>query len=336
MIRGLTVIKLPWPKHPRDNRPGLRRITSLSAAVRRFAALSVCLLVLSHQSIVLAEGSDGLPRVLRFGLLARILPDTDVHETQVAVELWAREMSHIMGYRSSAKVTVFSDPQAMCKAVRRGNLDIASLTAVDYLKIRNTVPLTPAFVAANNVGRGREHLLITHRDSGIRDFSGLRGKTLLLLPLTRQEPSHIWLDVLLMKEGKKNRSAYFHQVRETASASQAIMAVFFRQADAAIVSRGAFETAVALNPQLERRTRIIAESSSLAGDIVCIPDTVDEKMKRTITNAAMEMHKTAVGRQMGILFQVDRIIPYRSSYLDGLSELLREQAGIRKKLARGR
>jgi ABC-type phosphate/phosphonate transport system substrate-binding protein len=314
----------------------LRRNPHSSAKRHLLCGLFAALVLLSQPAITGADNGDGLPKVLRVGLLTRILVDIDVHEAQVAIELWAREMSRTMGMKSSAKVMIFPDSQAMCRAFRDGTLDIITLPCVEYIKIRDKSLVEPIFVAANSVGKGRDHLLIAHRDSGIRSIPDLRGKTMVLLPFARQEASHIWLDVLLMKEGKRNRADYFRQVREYSTASQAIMAVFFRQADAAIVNRGAFETAVALNPQIGRKTRVIAESASLAGEVTCVPAMADERMKRSITSAAMQMTKSAVGRQMSILFQVDRLIPYQPSYLDGLAELLKEQANLRGKFYRRR
>ncbi len=310
---------------------GPRRSPHPSAKRHLLCGLFAALVLFSQPALCGADNGDGLPKVLRVGLLTRILVDIDIHEAQVAVELWAKEMSRVMGMKSSAKVVIFPDSRSMCRAFRDGTLDIITLPCVEYLKIRERFPVEPLFVAANNVGTGREHLLITHRSSGIRSISDLRGKTIVLLPAARQEASHIWLDVLLMKEGKPIRTAYFRQVRESSTASQAIMSVFFRQADSAIVYRGAFETAVALNPQIGRRTRIIAESASLAGEVTCVPSAAGEKMKHTVLNAAMEMNKTIVGKQMGILFQVDRIIPYKPSYLDGLAELLKEQSNLKCK-----
>lgn len=324
-------------EHPRDSRLlETRHPVQLLAALCGIIALAAPLFLLSQPALAASERDEPLPKVLRVGLMAGIFVDTNTSEAQVAIELWAREMARILGMKSSAKVYIFPDLSSMSGALRRGTLDIICLPCVDYIKTRNSLSVDPLFVAANSVGQGREHLLITRRDSGIRSFSDLRGKNITLLPPAKQEASHIWLDVLLMKEGKRVRTGYFRQVGESSTASQAIMAVFFRQTDAAIVSRGTFETAVALNPQLGHRTRVVTKSASLAGEVTCVPSTTGENMRRRIMNAAMQMTETSVGRQMSVLFQIDRLIPYKPSYLDGLAGLLREQANLRGKLARRR
>jgi ABC-type phosphate/phosphonate transport system substrate-binding protein len=281
-----------------------------------------------------AELDDVIPKVLRVGFSTRILSDIDPRDAQTAMELWTRELSRSMGIKAQPQTVIFRNSAEMLESLKKGALTIVTLPANDYLKFRDETRLTPSLVSSSNEGRGRAFVLITRRDSGIRTFADLQGRMILLLSPTKQEVSHLWLDVMLMREGKRDRSSFFRQVKEATSASQAIMAVFFRQADASIVSRGAFETGKALNPQIGSQLSIISESKPLIGDITCIPSSVNEKLKRSIEYAALHLHESAIGKQMFTLFQIERTIPFKPSYLDGVLELLRERETLLAKLAR--
>ena len=114
------------------------------------------------------------------------------------------------------------------------------------------------------------------------------------------------------------------------------MAVFFGQADAAIVSRGALETAATLNPQIGNRIVVVSESKSLIGDFTCIPTSVNEKFKQSIEYAALHLHERTAGRQILTLFHIDRVVPFQPSYLDGTIELLRERDRLLLKLGKRR
>ena len=283
-----------------------------------------------------AELQDVLPKVLRVGFSSRVFADTDPRDAQAAMELWTKELSHSMGIKALPRTIIFRNTADLLEAVNKGDLIIVSLPAIDYLKIHDEAQLTPSIVSSSNAGRGREFVLITRRDRGIRTVADLRGKTINLLPAAKQEVSHLWLDVLLMREGKRDSSSFFRQVKEAASASQAIMTVFFKQADAAIVSRGAFETSKDLNPQIGNQLSVIAESKSLMGDISCIPNMVNNKLKLSIEYAAEHLHESTIGKQIFTLFQIDRTIPFQPSYLDGISDLLRERDRLLTKLKRKR
>jgi ABC-type phosphate/phosphonate transport system substrate-binding protein len=289
---------------------------------------------LAAESLTGAELTEVLPKFVRVGFSTRILSDIDPRDAQAAMELWTRELSLAMGVKAAPQTVIFRDNADLITALKRGELSIVSLTALDYLKIRNETGIIPSVVASSNVGKGRNFLLIARRDSGIGTITDLQGKTINLPSAKKQEISHIWLDVLLMREGKRDRSSFFRQVKESTSASQAIMAVFFRRADAAIVSRAAFETSKALNPQIGRQLLVLSESKSLIDDITCIPRTVNEKFRQSIEYAALHLHEKPVGKQIFTLFHIERVIPFQPSYLEGTLELLQERDRLLAKLTR--
>jgi phosphonate transport system substrate-binding protein len=299
-----------------------------------FAILLIPTATLGGAPFTGAELDDVVPKVLRIGFSARILSDIDPRDAQVAMELWTKELGRSMGIKTELQTVIFKNTAGLLEAVKKGELTVVSLTAVEYLKIRDEVGLTPSIVSKNNTGTARQFVLITRRDSGVRTVADMRGRLILLLSPTKQEISHLWLDVLLMREGKRDRSSFFRQVKEAPSASQAIMAVFFRQADGAIINRGALEASNTLNPQIGSQLSVVAESEPLLGDIICISKTVNEKLKRSIEHAALHLQENTVGKQICTLFHIDHIIPFQPYYPDGISELLREHARLKVIIAK--
>jgi ABC-type phosphate/phosphonate transport system substrate-binding protein len=299
----------------------------------KFLALTLAIVLLGPVPFVFADQWDGLPTTLRVGFSARVFPDVDQRDAQVAMELWTRELARGMGIKTTPITTIYKNPDDLLEAVKRGDLTVVTLPAIEYLEIRDRAPMTPIIVASSNAGTARQYALIVRHGSGIRSISDLRGKTIIIPSSSKNEASHIWLHVLLMRAVKQDRTLFFRQVRESSAASKSILKVFFHQADAAIVSRGALETSNELNPQIGKELAVIAESKPLHGDITCVPTMVSEKLKRAITNSALHLHETSTGKQIFTLFQIDRVIPYQASYLEGLIALLREQAKLQSKSA---
>jgi ABC-type phosphate/phosphonate transport system substrate-binding protein len=308
-----------------------------NACLKYIRILLIFSVVLFNTVLAIAQPLSGgvkqtreMPNVLRVGFLSNVFSNVDNRDAQVAMELWARELARGAGI-NKASVTLLNSREELTAAVRNGSLDIVTLSALDYLKLRNSLPLVPAFVASNHVGPAREQLLIVSRRSNIRTLDDLRGKTIDLLPERRSEPAQIWLETLLMSEGKGNLSSFFLKVNRTPNASQAIMHVFFGKVDAAIVNRGSFETTKTMNPQLGQQLLVIAESRSILGDVSCIPKSISTQLRLAMEIAAAHLHESAMGRQMAALFQIDRVIPYRPMYLDGLTTLIEEHSKLEQK-----
>jgi ABC-type phosphate/phosphonate transport system substrate-binding protein len=315
-----------------------------SKPVRRLYRLTTSLILLSltvfqlnaPQRTCLADESAELPKVLRSGFLARVIADVDPRDAQATLEIMTREVSRNLGLITSPKVVLYQDTRSMFAAVRIGELEMVSMPSIDYLRLRETASLVPAFVALHKEGVGLRFVLITHRDSGIRSISQLRGKTLLTLSTYKHEPAHVWLNVLLMKEGKGSPATFFRQVKEVDKVSQGIMGVFFRKADGALVTQAGLDAARLLNPQLDRQLVIIAESPELSDGVTCFPASIPEKTRQILSKAVMQMSTSISGRQLFTIFQSSGVVPFKGAYLEGLEDLLREESILRNRLARTR
>jgi len=288
-------------------------------------AFFLAVTALGAPAALAAEQVVNVQKLFRVGFSSRVFPDVDQRDALVAMELWTRELARGMGIRVLPQTVIFNNTSDLLNAVKRGELTVVILPAMEYLLIRDKAPMTPSLVAANNAGKGRQYVLIVRRDSGIRSVSDLHDRSISLLSESRHEVSRIWLNVQLMKSGYWDRDTFFRRVRESASSSQAIMGVFFKQSDAALVRRSALEASLALNPQTGKQLMVIAESRNLHGDVTCIPNMVDGQLRRLIENTGLHLHERTVGKQMFTLFQIDQTIPFNPSYLDGIVDLLRER-----------
>jgi len=301
----------------------------------RSHALSLLLLVIfwAQPSMVSAEQADDMPMNLRSGFLQRVFYETDPRDAKAAIEVQGREVSRSLGLSSPPKVILYPDMQSMTNALHRGELEMVTMPSIEYLRIRTTIPLIPSFVGANNNGLGSRYVVIVRKDSGIGSFADLKGRSILLPPVARHELSHLWLEVLLMQTGKRGNDSFFRQTRETPKLFNAIMEVFLRKADAAIVTRAGLDTSQQLNPQLEKQLTVVAESRNLSDGVTCLIPGTPEKFRNNLSKAIMSLNTTSGGRQMYTIFQSSGITLFKPEYLEGLEELLHEHDRLKAKTA---
>ena len=278
-----------------------------------------------------AEQDEDNPKLFRSGFLQSVFSNIDPRDAKAVMEVHGKKIVGELKMNIIDKVVMFTSLKSMMDAVRKGELELVSIPSIEYLRVRETVPLIPAFVGTNNHGQGNNFLLITRKDSGIKSFSDLTGKSLLLPPVAIYEPSHLWLEVLLLKEGNMRRDTYFREVKESPKISKAIMAIFFKQADAAIVTRSGLEISQQLNPQVGTQLNVLAESPNLSDFVVCMNPHTSEGFRKKLSGALTRLNDSKSGKQLYVIFQTNGITPFESVYLDGLENLQREHKRLRSK-----
>ncbi len=261
---------------------------------------------------------------LKVGFSAGTFTSVDQREAQAALQLWTRQLAREMGIRTPPETVVFTRTQDLLAAVNRGELSVVNLPAIDYLDIRTSARMSPSLVAAGYHENKYRYLIVARRDSGITSIPKLRGRSLVMATRKIYTVGYIWLSVLLSKKGCGEPSKFLGEIKESISPSKALLNVYFRKHDAAMLSRGALETSIALNPQLGRQLTILAESENFPGVITCIPHNVSKNLRHRIEEKTTRLHESSVGKQMFTLFQMDRAVPFQPSYLSGLEDLVRD------------
>jgi phosphonate transport system substrate-binding protein len=105
-------------------------------------------------------------------------------------------------------------------------------------------------------------------------------------------------------------------------ATRVALPVFFRQADACLMTRTSFEVLGELNPQLNKQLRVLAISPELVpAGFAFRADYVSPLRAQMLTEMA-RLGETPAGQQILALTQAERIVDRPVSCLDNALELL--------------
>jgi phosphonate transport system substrate-binding protein len=280
--------------------------------------------------------SDNDDSIVRFGFHGIILEDTNPKDALAATKVWADTIGVKDGLWERSEARIFHDLSALVKAVNKNELDIFALATADYIAVENKLEATPALTFLTAGSMEAEYIILTHRELGAEAVGALKDKRINIVASGGANIlSETWCDVLLQEAGLGTPEDLFSVSKRVRKASQAILPVFFKQIDAALVTRSAFETAVELNPQLGRRLQVIASSKPYVPVVVCIRNNLDEDLKRRYLDYATELHKHPNAMQTFVIFRLTQLVRWRPQYLINVRKLLekhREISGSKRQI----
>jgi phosphonate transport system substrate-binding protein len=172
-----------------------------------------------------------------------------------------------------------------------------------------------------------ELLLLVRDDSGITRIEQLRGKSLMVDTGQQGTIPMKWLDSIMAARGSANAQGVFSSISKYTKGNQAVMPVFFRQADACLVGRNHYDTMVELNPQLGRQLRILERSPGFVTGILAMRKDNRNPICDDVVKMLQEMHTEPMGKQLMTLFRINRLIPFKPEHLVSIEKVLRDRRG---------
>lgn len=292
-----------------------------------YSACVASAIVLLLAGPLCAQGED--PGTLTIGYSATMLLSVDKNDAQAAVRVWAKTLIDDTGISVGSEAFVFHDLPTLAQSIQDRRIDAVVLPALEYVKARETIPLVPAVIGTTRESAYYEYILLVRRSSDVEEIDRLRGKVLLADQGAGGDVSLMWLDTLLGEHGLPEARAFFGTVKDVGKVSQAVLPVFFGQADACLVSHGSFETMTELNPQLNSEMVILARSPKFARGPVCLREDIYQKYGDVLLNTLLTMHTQPSGQQILDLFQSDRLVPWDPSHMESIVALMEEHERLK-------
>jgi phosphonate transport system substrate-binding protein len=277
----------------------------------------------------IAQSADLNLSLLRIGLSPTVLEaDVNTDDALAATKVWA---SRIGGASwKNAESMMIPDVETAEELLGKSLVDIIAIGSHEYIQNEKRLSAKPSMAYVHNGDVTVEYVLLVRNDSRIEAAKDLDGKRIALHNRGRHCLAPFWLDVYLMKNSTAGKEISLRERKLVAKTNQAILPVFFGQIDAGIVVRAAFDTAVALNPQMGKQLRVLATSPPMVPLIVCLRDSMNKGQKSLLLDRAMKLHETAGGLQTFTVFKMDRIVAWQKSYEMNTRQLMEEYDKLKR------
>lgn len=271
------------------------------------------------------------PQVLhtRIGIGAQSWVGINPNDAKAAISAWARTILQQRGIVVDVQTRIFDSQGALAAAMENDELDSATLSTEDFLALDPRFLPESIFIATRSVALSENYVLLTHRSSEIRSATDLPGKRLLIQAGSHAGLIRAWLDVLSTRPLPESGDEALRTDSPIDKPSRALLPVFFRQADACVVTSNSWATAGELNPQLRRDLRLVAMSPDLVPGLFFFHPHFQSSIRDALESAVMGLHETPAGLQVLTVFQANRMVKQPLSSLDTTRELLAERRRLR-------
>lgn len=266
---------------------------------------------------------------LRVAFLKTVFAEEDARDAQAAIELWMKNVIGAEGITS--ELFTYRTLESVAEGFREKDVDLVHLDTLSYLRMRDGTPLEPILVGVRGDSPCEEYVLAVRREGQVASPASLEGRTLNVLSGPGGAIATLWLDTVLMREGLPPAREACRSVKASTGASQALLPVFFGQADACLLSRRAFQAAAGLNPQLLRSLRVAAESPPYLPMVCCCRARIDGALRDALVDSALSLDRTPAGGTILALVGSDRIAAFEPAQLENVEALAREHAHLLRK-----
>ena len=299
--------------------PGAGRLGRACLAV----ALALCL---ARPGPVRAgdETGAGVPRPFRMAMSSCLLHDVSENDAKAAVKAWTQALEEQSGARIDATPRILRGAPAFLSAFQNDEVDSATMAIDEFLSLSTAMPCTD-LICEQRPQLGNIYMVLVPKDSPARGLKDLKGRRLLALDsLPGMVLAERWLDVELARGGLPRAADHFSDIIPKKKLSLAVLPVFFRTADACLITHRGLDAMTELNPQVGEQLRPIAVSPSFVTAICFFSARCASPDKPKILNAILHFHESPRGQQILMLFQSGALAPLADSDLDSVRQLLAE------------
>jgi ABC-type phosphate/phosphonate transport system substrate-binding protein len=281
-------------------------------------ALALCLPAVS--------GADQ-PQRVTVGYSARSFPDVDLKDATAAFQLWTKKAAAEVGV--AAECRIYNDTASMVDDLRSGRVDLVSMTSTEYLKVESRIHAEPAFGATRSGKLTENYLLLVRAASRVADLADLEGQR--LAATSAQDLALIYLDTLLLRRRLPMANRFFSELLVKSKTQEALLSVFFGQADACVVAASTFRTMVELNPQVGTHLKVLASSPDLLVGMTVFRADLSTKTKQIFREMTRHLNDDPQFSQFLVLFRVEHLTTMKESDIDSTRRLLDEYRRLKER-----
>ncbi|MGJ8650128.1 MAG: phosphate/phosphite/phosphonate ABC transporter substrate-binding protein [Opitutaceae bacterium] len=281
----------------------------------------MCLLLTAANTQAVPEGQ------LRVAFDRSLFHGLNENDAVAALKVWVKHFTKTQGVDMEVEIVSYESRGEVDRLLAEEGADLFIMSAAGFLgtapELRSTI--IPQFTSALQDGSPFEsYHLLSHVDSNLLQWEDLAGKDIILLDANRAHLTREWFLQGVAAHGLQHEGM---DIQVVENISQAILPVFFKQADACIVNNSGYELMKEFNPQIGQKLKTVVTSPEFSETLICLRENYQSHRDEVI-KGLRELDEDPTGRQVVLIFKIDQLIEFEAHYLDSAKELLNDIEGV--------
>jgi len=293
-----------------------------------FNLLKVYALILSLFTITV-QAEPYLPPGTRLAMgyyypsLSIVSNKTDI---QISLNYWIQELTKSVGMDNVYSV-IYDDINKMNQDFENGILDLIIAPPLLIATVFDRELLIDGFIGVNSID-SIDNLSIIARQETNTPFSGYKGKR-LLLP-NNDLLAKLFLETKVYEQYNLSLQHVFSQVNYSKKSQRMVLDLFFDKADIAIIYESSLEVILELNPQLEKKIKVLKKLPIKGRNFGYFHRNFNYQKK--LHEGLKMFNEQPRGKQILQVFHTSNVVICKVSYLDPLDDLYNKYRMLKNKL----
>ena len=254
--------------------------------------------------------------------------DASKKDIETTLTLWITDMGkHI---NIPVETHFYNSIEDVKKDMSSGKVNYMLIKPMDVIKYFDLEKLIDGYSPARK--RDNIHnklILVVRKDSQIKSIKDLKNKTLGLS--NNNEIKTMYIDTLLMNQNLPKSKKFLSKTIKYTKNSKALLELFFKKIDVAIITKGTLELMNEMNPQIGKSTKILEEKSILLGNVGFFSINTDKEIIDKFNKGIKQLHDSERSKQILTLFKAERLERTNREELKKLKEFYTRYKILKKK-----
>ena len=244
-----------------------------------------------------------------------------VRDATAVATVLAAHIKKKYAQKEKIDILVAQNREELIRQLSEG-FELTVVTTEEYLQLRKQFNLIPSFTNQTNGIVGFKLLLVVHKDEQISKISELEGADIYVHSQENSEIQEMLLNKLLKDERLPNSKKFFRNIIKSPATNNVVLPVFFKRAKAALVTEESLKILKEINPQIDKKLKIIYRSPSLILGFSCYNgNSKNSEFQKDLSEILLNLHTDSYGKQLLDLFVSEKVVPYKEEYLKDYLDL---------------